>query len=125
MFTIKGKNFEIYSQAGQALHFFYLNVGKTEANSHLARVEIPAWLAADARAIDTLHTTIVRQTRLTGGYPYVLARADELAVISGEEREAVEMMLALEMRRQGLLPEISLKQHSKNAFRFGRESFRL
>jgi hypothetical protein len=125
MFTIKGKNFEIYSQAGHALHFFYLNVGKTEANPHLARVEIPAWLAADAKAIDTLHTTIIRQARLTGGYPYVLARADELAIISGEEREAVEMMLAVEMRRQGLIPEISLKQLNKNTFRFGRESFKL
>ncbi|MGD9369733.1 MAG: DNA double-strand break repair nuclease NurA, partial [Desulfobacteraceae bacterium] len=106
LFTIKGKNFEIYKQAGHTFHFFYLNVGKTEANPLLARVEIPAWLAADAKAIDTLHATIVRQARLTGGYPYVLARADELAVISGEEREAVEMMLAIEMRRQGLIPEI-------------------
>ncbi len=125
VFTIKGKNYEKYGQAGQGIHFFYLNVSQTENAPHLARVETPAWIVADKQALDTLQAAIVRQARLTGGYPYVLARADELAVISGEEREAVEMMLAIEMRRRGLPPAISLKQHNKNAFRSGRESFRL
>jgi hypothetical protein len=120
VFVVKGKNFEIYGQAGHAVHFFYLNVSRNEAAPQLARVEIPAWIAADPQAIDTLHATIVRQAHITGGYPYVLARADELAVISSEEHEAVEMMLAIEMRRRDLIPKISLKQLNKNAFRFGK-----
>jgi hypothetical protein len=125
VFAMKGKNYQIYERGGQGLHFFYLNVSLDPAGPQLARVEIPAWLAADAPALDVLHTAIVDQARITGGYPYVLARADELAVISGQEHEALEMMLAIEMRRQGLVPAISLKQSNKNAYRALRESFKL
>ena len=123
IFTLRAKGLERYDYAGHAIHFFYLNVGQSEAAAALARVEIPAWLATERQMLDTLHAAIVRQARITGGYPYVLARADELAVISSEEREAVEMMIAIEMRRLGLTPEISLKQHNKNLFRFSRRRF--
>jgi hypothetical protein len=123
IFTLRAKGLEKYDYAGHAIHFFYLNVGQSEAAAALARVEIPAWLATERQMLDTLHAAIVRQARITGGYPYVLARADELAVISSEEREAVEMMIAIEMRRLGLTPEISLKQQNKNLFRFSRRRF--
>lgn len=125
VFSVRAKGVDRYTFAGHGIHFFYLNVSQNRAFTHLARVEVPAWLVANPTALDTLHATIVRQAAITGGYPYVLARADELAVISTEEREAVDMMLAVAMRRQGLLPEISLKQRNKNAYRFGRESFKL
>jgi hypothetical protein len=125
VFATKAKGLEKYDYSGHGVHFFYLNVSNTPLDPHLARIEIPAWIAANPPALNILHTAIVRQARLTGGYPYVLARADELAVISTEEREAVETMLAVEMRRQGLTPAISLKQNSKNAFRARKESFRL
>jgi hypothetical protein len=111
IFAVKAKGTEKYGQTGHAIHFFYLNVGQNMSN--MVRVEVPAWIAADREAIDTLQAAIVRQARLGGGYPYVLARAHELAVISSEERDAVEMMLALEMRRQGLLPRLSSKQYNK------------
>jgi hypothetical protein len=125
LFTTRAKGLEPYSQSGHGIHFFYLNLSSNPLERQLARVEIPAWLAGDAAAVDLLHAGLVRQAGLTGGYPYVLARADELAVISSEEREAVEMMLAIEMRRQGLTPALSLKQNNKNAFRSGKENFRL
>jgi hypothetical protein len=124
VFAVKAKGLEKYDQAGHAIHFFYLNVSANPARPILARVEIPAWVAANPASLDILHAALVRQARITGSYPYVLARADELAVISGEEREAVEMMLAVEMRRHGLSPEISLKQRNKNAFRASKESYR-
>lgn len=113
IFSMKAKGLEKYTKTGHAVHFFYLNVGRA-ARPNLARVEIPAWMMADARQIDILHATLVRQARLAGDYPYVLARAHELAIISNEEREAVEMMLAVEMRRQGLNPKLSTKQTNKN-----------
>lgn len=119
IFTMKAKGLDKYEFTGHTIQFFYLNVGSAAVPA-LARVEVPAWLAADRPTLNILHAAIVRQARITGGYPYVLARADELAVISGEEREAVEMMLGLEMRRQGLVPEVSAKQRHKNAFRFSR-----
>jgi hypothetical protein len=124
LFTIRAKGLEKYSQAGHSIHFFYLNATGNPINPSLARVEIPAWLAADSQAVDLLHTTLVRQARITGDYPYVLARAHELAIISTDEREAVEMMLAVEMRRQGLRPTLSPKQYNKSLLG-GRESFKL
>ena len=99
-------------------------MSSSEANPKLARVEVPAWIAAESQAIDALHATVVRQARITGDYPYVLARAHELAIISGEEREAIEMMLAVEMRRQGLIPTLSPKQFNKTLLS-GKEGFRL
>lgn len=124
VFGIKAKGLEPYQRAGHTLHFFYLNVGKSEAAPNLARVEIPAWIAENQNALDTVHAVIVRQARLNGGYPYVLARAHELAVISNEEREAVEMMLAVEMRRHGLTPALSSKQYNKTLLT-SREGFSL
>ncbi len=124
IFILKAKGQDKYNQAGHTFHFFYLNVSKSESISNLARVEIPAWLASNEPALNALHATIVRQARINGNYPYVLARAHELAVISNEEREAVEMMLAVEMRRQGLRPMLSAKQYNKTLLT-QKESFRL
>ncbi len=114
IFIMKTKGVEKYEQTGHGIHFFYLNVSQSRSRPNIARVEVPAWLVANLELVDTLHTTLVRQARLTGGYPYVLARAHELAIISNEEREAVEMMLAVEMRRNGLIPNLSPKQYNKN-----------
>lgn len=124
IFSVKAKGLDKYSQAGHAIHFFYLNVSANPTVPYLARIEIPGWLAADRAGINMLHAGLVRQAHLNGGYPYVLARAHELAVISGEEREAVEMMLAVEMRRHHLSPALSPKQYNKGLLS-GRESFRL
>lgn len=114
VFIIKAKGLEKYEQSGHGIHFFYLNVGNIGGEPKLARVEVPAWLAANPATLDIVQAAIVRQARLTGGYPYVLARAHELAIISSEEREAVETMLAVEMRQRGLIPSLSPKQFNKN-----------
>jgi hypothetical protein len=124
IFTIQAKGLDKYNRSGHEIHFFYLNVGGDPLSPTLARVEVPAWLIADRHAVDLLQATVVRQARINGTYPYVLARAHELAVISTEEREAVEMMLAVEMRRQGLRPKLSPKQYNKSLLG-NRESFRL
>ncbi|RMF02383.1 MAG: DNA double-strand break repair nuclease NurA [Chloroflexi bacterium] len=123
LFAVRAKGQERYTQAGHGIHFFYLNVSARPQTPMLARVEIPAWVAEDAAALDALHATLVRQARISGDYPYVLARADELAVISGDERDAVEMMLAVELRRQRLSPDVSHKQRNKNNFRAGKERY--
>jgi hypothetical protein len=125
IFRTRAKGLEKYDQTGHSIHFFYLNVSANPAVPVIARIEIPAWVAAHPPSLNMLHAGIVRQALVTGNYPYVLARADELAVISSEEREAVELMLAVEMRRCGLTPQISSKQKNKNAFRANKESFQL
>ncbi|MCX7607783.1 MAG: DNA double-strand break repair nuclease NurA [Anaerolineales bacterium] len=85
-----------------AIHFFYLNVGG-EKHPALARVEFPQWVAEDPEALNVLHTALLEQCRLMGAwpYPYILHRAHEIAVVRFEEKQQVEAMLALELRRSG------------------------
>jgi len=79
------------------------------------RVEAPGWVAKNPVSLNTLHATLLQQTSITGGYPYVLARAHELAIISGPERDALDTMLAISLRKHGVGASVSLKQANKNA----------
>lgn len=83
--------------------FFYLNVSSTD-KPWLARVEIPAWVAQDPQALDCLHTTLIMQCNLLGSnaYPYILHRAHEIAVITYQEKEQIDQMFAIELRKQGI-----------------------
>jgi hypothetical protein len=99
-----------------ALHFFYLNVGRPR-RPWMARVEFPAWVAADTRKLDDLHAVLVDQCSWMGNrpFPYLLQRAHETAVVTFEEREQVTQMIALELRRQQVeVGEMSQKQAIKN-----------
>jgi hypothetical protein len=123
IFNQRAKANIAYAKEGHQIHFFYLNTGSVES-PNLARVEIPGWLAKEPAKLNTLHATLLKQAATTGGYPYVLARAHELAIITPAEREALETMLAVSLRRHGLSAEVSLKQASKNSL--GRkEAFKL
>lgn len=113
IFATKAKGTEKYEQAGHAIYFFYLNISRNLAAPNLVRVEIPAWLTHDPQRLNFLHAMLMRQADLYGGYPYVLARAHELAIIPGEERDAFNMMLAVEMRQRGMNPALSRKQALK------------
>jgi hypothetical protein len=85
-----------------ALHFFYLNAGD-ERHAWIARVEIPAWVARDEQQLGRLHSALLEQCRTMGvrPYPYLLHRAHELAVVGFEEKQQVEYMLELGLRRAG------------------------
>jgi hypothetical protein len=99
---------------GHAVFFFYLNTG-----TELARVEVPQWVAARPERMELVHSLVFEQCRFNNGYPYVLTRADEQAVISGAEREALEAMIVRAMVRQGLdLPEASHKAQQKRVARW-------
>jgi len=114
--------FAIQSPAGEyfngslALHFFYLNVGRSERPS-LARVEFPAWVARDDALVDLLHAALVSQCRQMGArpYPYVLHRAHETAVVSMLEKQHLSELIALQLRQHGVEPgDLSNKQFGKN-----------
>lgn len=83
-----------------SLHFFYLNVG-TQGHPWPVRVEIPRWVAEDSKKLDLLHSVIIEQCRMMGSrpYPYLLHRAHETAVVRYEEKQQVEQLLVLELRR--------------------------
>ena len=114
--------FQLRSSAAQhfsgelALHYFYLNVGR-EGKAHLARVEIPRWVAQDAGLIDLLHAALLEQCAQMGvrPFPYVLHRAHEVAVVRLEEKDQIENMIIAELHRQGVeVGEESGKQSAKD-----------
>ncbi|MEK6752504.1 MAG: DNA double-strand break repair nuclease NurA [Chloroflexota bacterium] len=99
-----------------SLHFFYLNVG-TEGHPWPVRVEIPKWVADDKAKLDLLHEVLVEQCRMMGSkpYPYLLHRAHETAVVKMEEKQQIEQMLAMELRRQDEeVDDGSYKQSAKD-----------
>ena len=101
---------------GHGVYFFYLNTG-----ADLARVEVPEWLALRSGQLGVVHAAIYDQCRFNNGYPYVLTRADEQAVILGEEREVLEAMITRAMLSHGLLPpELSRKAEQKRVARWRR-----
>jgi len=103
VFSIQSSSAKNY-QGVLALHFFYLNAGADDSHPHIARVEIPRWVANDASMLGLLHAVLVDQCRVMGArpYPYLLHRAHETAVVSNEEKFQVEQMLMQELRRQGV-----------------------
>lgn len=96
-----------YRQRGVSyeIAFFYLKVssGYQEA---IARVDVPMWVARDKQAVNELHAALLSQCLMQGRnpYPYALTRADELAVVSSKDKQKLEEMIALEMRKKGIEP---------------------
>lgn len=118
IFALQSRSGEFYRDE-LALHFFYLNVGD-DLHPWPVRVEIPAWVARRPTLVDVLHAALVEQCRLMGKrpFPYLLHRAHELAVIGQVEKEQVETLLALELRKQGMeMDEQSPKQSAKEGAR--------
>jgi hypothetical protein len=74
-------------------------------------------VADDLEKIGMLHAVLVAQCRMMGAkpYPYLLHRAHETAVVSHEEKNQVEQMLLLELRRHdGETDDGSNKQSAKD-----------
>jgi hypothetical protein len=101
-----------YRDRGHSIHFFYVNVG-TATQPEIARIEVPVWIAQDRSAVGVLHAAIVEQCKVSPGYPYVLARAHEIAVVTNTERAEFEKMIATQLTRQGLQAQPSEKAQQK------------
>ncbi len=112
VFALQSKSAANYREA-LALHFFYLNVGR----DGLARVEIPAWVAADPQLLDSMHAALIGQCQVMGNrpYPYLLHRAHETAVVSLEEKDQITQMILVELRQRGVeVDQLSNKQGVKD-----------
>lgn len=116
-------NHDYYHPTGHAVHFFYLNLSPEGNDPVIARVELPAWAAEEADRLALIHAGIVAQARITGDYPYALARADELAFISGPERETFDEMVTTSLLRAGVRSAISPKAYYKSLTRRGRKKY--
>ncbi len=118
-------NCDYYHPAGHGVYFYYLNLAEEGRDPVIARVEMPAWVANDPDRLALVHASLVAQARITGDYPYALARADELAFISGPEREAFEDMVTTALLRVGVRPALSPKAYYKTLTRQGRRKHRV
>jgi len=105
-------NQDRYRPRGHSIYFFYLNVGRAGRPSIL-RVEVPEWVALHSSLLDLVHAALHEQSRVTDGFPYVLVRAHELAVVTQTERREFDQMVAGGLIRQGLSPSISHKAQGK------------
>ena len=99
-----------------SLHFFYLNVG-TEGHPWPVRVEVPKWVVDDKEKLNLLHSVLVEQCRMMGSkpYPYLLHRAHETAVVKNEEKQQIEQLLTMELRKNNEeVDDGSYKQSAKD-----------
>ncbi|HEY2982009.1 MAG TPA: DNA double-strand break repair nuclease NurA [Anaerolineales bacterium] len=101
IFVIQSSSRNHY-EGDREIRFFYLNVGN---NKHpwIARVEIPAWVAENRLYVNTLHSSLLQQCAILElkPYPYVLARAHEIAVVKFDDKKQVELLLQLELGNNG------------------------
>lgn len=97
-----------------SLHFFYLNVGVL-GHPWPVRVEIPQWVAEDKKKLELLHAVLIEQCNIMGSkpYPYLLHRAHETAVVRREEKDQIEQLLAMELRR--VRDEVGERSHKDSA----------
>jgi hypothetical protein len=105
-------NQERYAPAGQTVYFFYVNAGGL-GRKEMLRIEVPEWVALDPARLDLVHAAVVEQCRLSAGFPYVLMRAHELAVVTLNERREFEQMVVGALIRRGLSPAVSQKAQGK------------
>ncbi len=114
--------FKLQSQSSKhypkelAVHFFYLNVS-LDQDPELARVEIPAWVAENKDLLNALHAILVGQCQVIGNarHPYLLHRAHETAVVTRDDKDQVDAMIAREMALRGLsMGRKSAKQTAKD-----------
>ena len=105
-------NQDQYRPAGHTVYFFYLNAGRPGKDA-LLRVEVPEWVAKDPARLNLAHAAIAEQCRVSDGFPYVLMRAHELAVVTASERREFDQMVVGAMMRQGLKPSVSQKAQGK------------
>lgn len=105
-------NLDDYRPRGHTIHFFYLNAGRPKQEA-LLRVEVPEWVARDSAKLDWVHAALLEQCRVSDGFPYVLVRAHELAVVTNHEKREFEQMVIGALLKRGLHPSISHKAQGK------------
>ena len=118
----ENKKYKYEVGADYEICFFYLNVGVQE-KPHIARVELPMWIARLPHAVDDIHALMLNQCRLMGSYPYCLTRADELAAVRGHEKQHVEELVNISLLKNHQPVEKSSKQLGKDHTRSSRRRY--
>lgn len=88
--------------------FCYLDTG-----GEIARLEVPAYVAASPELMDLAHWAAADQARRGYGYPVALAEAHEQAIVRWADREAFFRLVAQRFIREGHRVLLSAKQLRK------------
>jgi len=89
--------------------FFYLNTGYS-----ILRVEFPIWASRFKNLVQKIHRFVLAQSLMCKGYPYLMIRAHEKAVLRPEEREFVkEKILSIISKESGVKSSFSSKALAK------------
>lgn len=122
------QNRDYRKEAGDTheIAFFYLNVASADAPPHVARVEVPMWVAENKRLVGETQAMLYQQCdQLVTRYPYALMRADELAVVRGEEEKQLRTMIKVSLTRHGVGALESEKQRGKDVARAAKTRHRV
>ena len=92
----------------QRVYFFYLRV-----DDEIARIEVPRWVALDARRLELVHSLVLDQCRRGQGYPVALSEAHEQAVLTAADRESFRQLIELSLAEENLPAATSAKSRSK------------
>lgn len=103
------------NDAENEICFFYLNPG--QKGRGIARVDIPRSVAEDKAAVSAVHSLIYDQCNILGGYPYIITRADEQAVVSFRDKEHLDILIGNKMQQYEISSDITGKQSGKNSAR--------
>jgi len=120
------QNKEFKQEGGEMLEvaFFYMNVAAPDEPPQIVRVEVPVWVAQDRALVAEMQSLIYHQCQQTViRYPYVLTRADELAVVKREENTQLDMMIRVALTRHAMPLRESSKQAGKDAARSRKTRF--
>ncbi len=104
--------------AGNQVCFFFLNPG-VDGRS-IARIDLPLWVAEDEEAVTAVHGLIYDQCQIIGDYPYVIARADEMAVVGRQDNQELNFMIDIKMQDYGIDISSTAKLGSKSLARGSR-----
>ena len=113
-------NYSKFREKKQEICFFYY---RPPGLGDIARVDVPLWAAQQPEVIAQIHALLDDQCSQLGSYPYILTRADEVAVVRGEDREYLDRLVQSELMRRDVHIRDTGKQIGKNLTRSGKKRF--
>jgi NurA-like 5'-3' nuclease len=87
---------------------FYLNSGR-----EIAQVQVPKWVTEKPGLLDQVHAMVYAQCQNGGGYPTVLTRSHEQAVVTAADREMLDDLVLAQLNKLGIKVPVSEKARSK------------
>lgn len=122
----QNKEFRFKGGHTHEIAFFYLNVAPPGGKPQISRVELPMWVAQSRQFVSELQALIYHQCQqLVSRYPYVLTRADELAVVKGDEARQLNTLIQVALTRYGIDNNESPKQTTKGSARSTKTRFEI